>query len=94
MFKHIITALYSLLNNTVLFTRNGTTLFKFICAGISKGAAEWIVNSKKFVGVGLDTASADAGNTTAYDAHRILAESQIYILENVKLTYDLPGKQN
>lgn len=61
------------------------------CAGISAAAAEWIVKTDKFYGVGLDTASVDPGFSTDYKAHRILSKHQLYNLENVKLVEDLPG---
>ncbi|XP_030757664.1 uncharacterized protein LOC115883440 [Sitophilus oryzae] len=56
--------------------------------GLSPEAATWIANSGKFYGVGIDTISIDPGRSTKFEAHRILAAHQIYILENVALTGD------
>ncbi|KAJ8963658.1 hypothetical protein NQ314_005449 [Rhamnusium bicolor] len=38
---------------------------------VSKLAAEWLVKSGKFYGVGLDTPSVDPGKSTDFIAHRI-----------------------
>ncbi|KAJ8941469.1 hypothetical protein NQ318_015948, partial [Aromia moschata] len=62
--------------------------------GISEHAAEWIVRSGKFYGVGVDTPSVDPGNSGNFMAHRIFAKYQLYGLENVKLTEELPGKKH
>lgn len=61
--------------------------------GLSPQAAVWIANSKRIIGVGLDTASVDPGQSNTFDAHRILAEKQIYVLENVNIPASLPGKK-
>lgn len=50
--------------------------------GVSPEAAEALVASGA-VGVGIDTASIDPGSDTAFRAHRILAEAQLYNLENL-----------
>lgn len=60
--------------------------------GLSKEAAEWIVDSGKFYGVGVDTPSIDPGNTTDYFAHTHLSKHGLYNLENVKILNPLPGK--
>ncbi|XP_018568140.1 uncharacterized protein LOC108908558 [Anoplophora glabripennis] len=61
--------------------------------GVSKGAAEWLANSGKFYGVGLDTPSIDPGKSTDFMAHRILNGKQMYVLENVKLIDELPNRE-
>ncbi|XP_014250114.1 uncharacterized protein LOC106667031 [Cimex lectularius] len=53
--------------------------------GLSLEAAQWIVDSGKVVGVGVDTASADQGSNT--DVHVSLMKNDIYILENVNLNH-------
>ncbi|KAF2882733.1 hypothetical protein ILUMI_23466 [Ignelater luminosus] len=58
--------------------------------GLSEAAAEWIVKSRKIVGVGVDTASADAGRDINFPVHRILSAHQIYVLENVKIPAAFP----
>lgn len=65
-------------------------MYQNVDIGVSKGAAEWLANSGKFYGVGLDTPSIDPGKTTDFMAHRILNGKQIYVLENVKLIEELP----
>lgn len=63
-----------------------------VFTGLSPEAATWIVNSGKFVGVGLDTPSVDPGQNRRYEAHCTLAKKQMYILENVNILATLPGK--
>ncbi|GLV44973.1 Cyclin A [Carabus blaptoides fortunei] len=60
--------------------------------GLSEEAAQWIADTKKVVGVGVDTASIDPGSVTAGLAHRVLNGQNIYLLENVKLLEDLPAR--
>ncbi|XP_050296907.1 kynurenine formamidase-like isoform X2 [Anthonomus grandis grandis] len=74
-------------NRTLYLDLEGETMH---FPGLSKEAAQWIANSKKIIGVGVDTPSIDPGNSTDYIAHRILAENSLYNLENVKLLTDLP----
>ena len=57
--------------------------------GVSPAAAARIVEAGA-VGVGIDTASIDPGNDTAFDAHRVLAEGQLYNLENLTNVARLP----
>lgn len=53
--------------------------------GLSKDAAQWIVDSKKVYGLGVDGPSVDPGISTSFDVHRILSKANIYNLENVAL---------
>ncbi|XP_075236398.1 isatin hydrolase-like [Lycorma delicatula] len=57
--------------------------------GISKEAAEWIIKTEKIVGVGVDTASVDAGATADFEVHQILSSANIYNIENVNLNNDI-----
>ena len=50
--------------------------------GIGKEAAEYLV-MKKVKGVGLDTASLDAGSSNEFWAHRVLGSANIYGIENL-----------
>lgn len=50
--------------------------------GLSKEAAEYLV-AKHIKGVGLDTASMDAGDNENFVAHRIILGANMYGLENV-----------
>lgn len=58
--------------------------------GISEEAAKWIVEKKKFYGVGVDTASTDPGMLVR--AHIVLLGKNLYLMENVKLTEKIPGE--
>lgn len=61
--------------------------------GISPEAAKWLANSGKVVGVGVDTPSTDAGNSTSFATHSILSAANIFGLENVALhNANLPVK--
>lgn len=62
-------------------------------SGVSPEAADWIVRNGRIVGVGLDTPSIDPGNGTDFKTHRILAQNQIYNMENVKILNKLPGNK-
>lgn len=59
--------------------------------GITPEAAQWLVNSKKFVGIGVDVASIDPGYSNDFKAHQILNGNGLYLLENVKMVDELPG---
>ncbi|KAI4457104.1 cyclase-like protein 2 [Holotrichia oblita] len=71
------------------FGLNGTEM-EF--PGIAEDAAQWIVNSKKIVGVGVDTASLDYGMSTTFPTHRILFENSIYGIENLNIPRHLPAR--
>lgn len=60
--------------------------------GISPEAAQWLVNSEKFLGIGVDVASIDPGFSSDFKAHQILNGNGLYLLENVKIVDKLPGK--
>ncbi|KAF5288323.1 hypothetical protein FQR65_LT12057 [Abscondita terminalis] len=60
--------------------------------GISLEAAEWIVQNTKIVGIGIDTASIDQGQSISFSAHKIFLKNNIYQLENVKIPKSLPVK--
>ncbi|KAF5293754.1 hypothetical protein FQA39_LY03239 [Lamprigera yunnana] len=59
---------------------------------ISLKAAKWIVDKGKIIGVGIDTASVDLGNSTDLCVHNLFSKNRIYILENVKILASLPAK--
>ncbi|GJQ81778.1 hypothetical protein Trydic_g322 [Trypoxylus dichotomus] len=67
---------------------NGTEM---LFPGIGTDAAQWLVNSKKVVGVGVDTASVDCGTSVKFETHRILSQHGIYGIENLNLPENLPG---
>lgn len=64
----------------------------YIPLGISVEAAEWIVQNGRIVGVGVDTASVDAGRSDTYDSHHVFNSNGLYLLENVNIKPELPGK--
>lgn len=53
--------------------------------GLSKDAAQWIVDSGKVYGVGVDGPSVDPGQSTTYSVHGVLSKANLYNLENVAL---------
>jgi len=60
---------------------------------LSKDAAQWIVDSGKVYGVGVDGPSVDPGNVTTYEAHGVLSKANLFNLENVALNgTKLPSK--
>ena len=57
--------------------------------GVSPAGAERAIAAGA-VGVGIDTASIDPGNDLAFRAHRVLAEAQLFNLENLTSLDQLP----
>ena len=51
--------------------------------GLSPEAAEWLVKERAVKAVGIDTASIDRGQSTAFEAHRVLGAAQVPVFENV-----------
>jgi kynurenine formamidase len=51
--------------------------------GLAPEAARWLVENRSVAGVGIDTPSIDHGPSTLFETHRILAEANIFALENV-----------
>lgn len=79
--------------NRQLYYNNDTQRSLLSFPGLSKEAAQWIVDSKKVFGVGVDSPSVDAGSSTSFDVHKILSKANIYNLENVALNgTTLPSK--
>lgn len=78
-------------NNRTMYYGNAEPPYQF--PGISAAAAEWIINTKKVLGVGVDTPSTDCGKSTTYPTHRILSANNIFGLENVDLeNKNLPSR--
>ncbi|VVC44985.1 Kynurenine formamidase [Cinara cedri] len=55
------------------------------CPGLSKDASQWIADSGKVFGIGVDGPTIDACNSSSFDAHKIFAKKNLYNLENVAL---------
>lgn len=59
--------------------------------GLSEEAAIWLVAERGVKAVGIDTASIDRGQSTEFLAHRILAEANVPIFENLARLDRLPA---
>lgn len=59
--------------------------------GVSREAAAWLVE-RKVDGVGIDTASIDRGQSTDFEAHRVLAAAGVPIFENLAGLETLPAR--
>lgn len=51
--------------------------------GFALEAAEFLVNARHVVGLGIDTMSVDIGATTTYPVHQFTSRAGLYHLENV-----------
>jgi kynurenine formamidase len=60
--------------------------------GLSEEAASWLVGQRRIKAVGIDTASIDRGQSTAFEAHRVLGAAQVPVFENVANLDRLPAK--
>lgn len=63
--------------------RGTAAVAKLRFPGLSKAAANWLVNERQIAAIGIDTASIDRGQSTDFQAHRVLAEASVPIFENV-----------
>lgn len=60
--------------------------------GLSPEASSYLAGERRVVGVGIDTASIDPGNSKDFQAHRVLAAANVYNLENLAAVDRLPPK--
>lgn len=60
--------------------------------GLSEDGARWLVRQRRVRAVGIDTASIDRGQSTAFEAHRVLAAAQVPVFENVANLDELPAE--
>lgn len=58
--------------------------------GLAPDAATWLVEKRGVRAVGIDTASIDRGQSTEFRAHRVLAQANVPIFENVANLDRLP----
>jgi kynurenine formamidase len=58
--------------------------------GLDPEAAAWLVAEREVRAVGIDTASIDHGPSTDFRAHRVLAEGNVPIFENLANLDQLP----
>ena len=69
---------------------NDVSLLHF--PGVHPGAAQWLIDNRKIVGIGIDSASIDNGQSKDKKSHRIFAAQNIYHLENIAQTiHELPA---
>jgi len=59
--------------------------------GLAPEAAKWLVENRNIKAIGLDTPSIDYGQSTFFESHRILFDSNIPALENVANVDQLPA---
>lgn len=59
--------------------------------GVSGALAEWLVDNRKIVGLGIDGPSVDSAKSKTKPTHRIMGERNIYNIENIaKSVHKLP----
>ncbi len=58
--------------------------------GLHQDAATWLVEQRKVKAVGIDTASIDYGQSTGFEAHRVLCGRNIPVFENLTSLDELP----
>lgn len=60
--------------------------------GLAPEAARWIVKNRKIKAIGIDTASIDYGQSTAFESHVALMSENIPAFENVANLDKMPAK--
>jgi kynurenine formamidase len=60
--------------------------------GLDVAAARWLVRERGVRAVGIDTASIDRGQSSTFEAHRVLAAAQVPVFENVARMERLPAE--
>jgi kynurenine formamidase len=60
--------------------------------GLHPDAAKWLAETRHVKAVGLDTASIDYGQSTMYEAHRVLYERDVPAFENLTNLDRLPPR--
>jgi kynurenine formamidase len=60
--------------------------------GLHPDAARWLIAARAIHVVGIDTASIDYGQSTAFESHRLLNERDIPALENLTALDRLPAR--
>jgi kynurenine formamidase len=58
--------------------------------GLHPDAARWLVDNRPVRAVGIDTASIDFGQSTAFESHQVLFASEIPAFENLMALDRLP----
>jgi kynurenine formamidase len=70
--------------------RGAAAVPKLHFPGLSQAGARWLVRQRGVRAVGIDTASIDRGQSTRFEAHRVLAAAQVPVFENVANLDELP----
>jgi kynurenine formamidase len=70
--------------------RGEAAVAKLHFPGLHPEAAKWIVDNRPLKAIGIDTASIDYGQSTAFESHRILYDRNIPAFENVASLERLP----
>jgi kynurenine formamidase len=71
--------------------RGAQAVAKLHFPGLHPDAARWLVAERAIDAVGIDTASIDYGQSNAYETHRILAERNVPVFENLTNLDRLPA---
>lgn len=71
--------------------RGADAVAKLHFPGISPAAARWLADERDIAAVGIDTASIDPGQSTSFEAHRILYEKNVPGFENLADLSGLPA---
>ena len=71
--------------------RGAAAVAKLHFPGIAPETARWLADEREIGAVGIDTASIDPGQSTRFEAHRILYEQNIPGFENVAHLDRLPA---
>ncbi|XP_033127561.1 isatin hydrolase-like [Anneissia japonica] len=75
------TAYFGSDRNDTFTDSNGNSLLHF--PGVSPDAADWLIENRNIVGLGIDTASFDYGQSITFPSHEKLFKANIFGLENV-----------
>ena len=62
--------------------------------GFLPEAAEWLLENREIVGLGIDSPSTDIGTSQDYQAHLLILGADKYNLENLDLTEVPEGKDS
>lgn len=72
--------------------RGAKAVQKLHFPGLSKEAAQWLVDKRDIHSIGIDTPSIDFGQSTLFESHVILLSENIPAFENLNNLDQLPSK--
>jgi kynurenine formamidase len=72
--------------------RGAAAVAKLHFPGLHQEAATWLAEERKVKAVGIDTASIDYGQSTGFEAHRVLCGRNIPVFENLTSLDRLPPR--